>query len=58
MPDITLDQVKLEVRVMSDQDLFEVLRTLVILRGNQKDVLVLHEFRERFNQVLKQAHAI
>jgi len=43
------------VETMTDQELFEVLRTLVIQYGDSMHVRVLHEFRERFNA--HQGHA-
>jgi hypothetical protein len=39
-------------RQMTDQELFEVLRMLVILHGEVRDVNVLHELKERFNNAL------
>jgi hypothetical protein len=40
-------------RQMSDQQLFECLQLLVILHGNHDDVEILHEFKNRFNELLR-----
>jgi hypothetical protein len=42
---------------MTDQELFEELRFLVIMHGERWDVEVLHEFRERFNERHRQGAA-
>ena len=41
------------VRNMTDQELFEVLRMLVIQQGTPRVVDALHEFRGRFNATLQ-----
>lgn len=43
------------VEAMTDQELFEMLRALVILYGKKRDVDALHELKERFNA--HQGHA-
>jgi hypothetical protein len=40
---------ELAVKKMTDQELFEIMRTLVILYGDEMHVMILHEFKDRFN---------
>lgn len=40
---------------MTNQELFEVLRMLVVLHGDKQDVDVLHEFKDRYNSMFSEA---
>lgn len=40
---------------MTNQELFEVMRMLVVLHGDKQDVEVLHEFKSRYNSMFLEA---